>query len=101
MEKNKTEKKTLAEELGRIGDWFYERDLGVGDILRRVVAVAAGLIGGTLAFIGWMVVGELGSMFTAGGGLGYGLASLFVAGLALLVTCGVLYLVWAIWTDEL
>ena len=102
MKKNMTKKKkTLAEELGRIGDWFAERDLGVGDVIRRVVALAVGLVAGSVAFVGWIIVGELGSYFTAGGGMGYGIASLFAAGCSLLLSCATVYLVWAIWTDEL
>lgn len=95
------QKKTLVEELRQIGDWFYERDLGVGDVVRRVVAVAAAMLGGSIALVVWTLALEAFGMAVAGGGFGWVIGGVAISGVALLATCGVAWMVWALWTDEL
>ena len=91
----KTKSKSMAEEWNRLRDW----DLTLGDVVRRVVAVGAGLVVGTCAGLLWLLA--VGLLLNTAVNIGYLLGGLFVLGLALLATCGVAWLVWAIWTDEL
>lgn len=100
MKQTKT-KKTLAEELSQYREWLYERDLDVGDVVRRMVAVAVGMVGGALSILAWALMVSALNGFFRDGHWSWIVLALGTGGMAVLVCCGVLWLVWAIWTDEL
>lgn len=95
------QKKTLAEELAQYRGWLYERNLTVGDVVRRVVAVAVAMLGGALTLLAWALALETVGEYFRTGYWGWIVGGLGLSGAALLVTCGVSWLVWAIWTNEL
>lgn len=99
MEKKKS--MSMAEEWNRLRDWFYERNLDVGDVVRVMMAVAVAMLGGSLALVVWSLALEAFGMAVGGGGFGWIIGGVAISGAALLLTCGVILLVGAIWTCRL